>query len=667
MTSKRILCIDGDDAFVRDLGEAAQRGGFDWAATASSNDGFERARAERPDLIIVNVEIAPTNGWSICTKLKKDDELRGIPIVLTSSTSTPDTFEKHRKLKTRADEYILKPFAATDLLRTARSLLGMPPEEEPAADAPIDEELVIDDESLSLAEFDAAGAEEAIEVPEDEPLGDYDALGEDAAFDPLGAGDENTLVEDPLAADALGDDTFGTGAVTEESLGPDAFADEAAAGAAADEFGGEAFTDEPFEAGPIAEDPLAGTPFGDGSALALDQDPLDADALSADALDDGSLPAEPFEGEPFDADGSADDALSIEPLAADPLAGELDPAALDGDDASLEAFGDGEAFTDGAQDELAAGADATAGEELEEFAADPLAGEYDAGSEAIGGVDELDRVAGLEARVAELETELEGSRQADADRGAELERLRAEVTRRDRELRDLRDGLRQKEAELDERREAESTLNLEVGRLRDEKGRRDVTEKSLKARADQLLLQGKKLERELAAAREEAKSAAALKAKIAELEQEVAQGRDAAVELEVLREQVASAQAEVTTAQAELSAARVELATAQGALAEARQAAEVQQAANDETEQARAAAESRVDEAKKEAEALRQDLDEARKTAEKALANAVTLQEKLSEADERARSVGDQATQLEASAQAAREALMRALESLGPN
>ena len=140
MARKRILFIDGDEPFVQDVANAARRRGYETIITASSTDGCELARSEHPDLIVVSVELTPTNGWSVCTKLKKDEELRGVPVVLTSSTSTPDTFEKHKKLKTRADDYLLKPYSGDDLIRVATQLLG--------AEEPVEDDLVVQDETL---------------------------------------------------------------------------------------------------------------------------------------------------------------------------------------------------------------------------------------------------------------------------------------------------------------------------------------------------------------------------------------------------------------------------------------------------------------------------------------------------------------------------------------
>src|SRR5205814_3093362 len=83
------------------------------------------AKKHNPDLIVVCVEAQPTNGYMLCTRLKKDDQLKDIPVILTSANATPDSFEKHKKLKTRAEEYLIKPFAPQAMLEKASQLLGV--------------------------------------------------------------------------------------------------------------------------------------------------------------------------------------------------------------------------------------------------------------------------------------------------------------------------------------------------------------------------------------------------------------------------------------------------------------------------------------------------------------------------------------------------------------
>jgi DNA-binding response OmpR family regulator len=207
--SKRILLIDSDEGFAQGLSSAIKARGFAATLATNSEQGMSLAKQESPDLIVVCVEAQPTNGYMLCTRLKKDDQLKAIPIILTSANATPDSFEKHKKLKTRAEEYLIKPFAPQMMLEKASQLLGvkLPPEQQgeeeivAVEDEPLGLGDLVDgeDEPISLSAADVAEArsalteeplvveevEEVVELPEDG--GDKDLEMFDKAFDSLGS------------------------------------------------------------------------------------------------------------------------------------------------------------------------------------------------------------------------------------------------------------------------------------------------------------------------------------------------------------------------------------------------------------------------------------------------------------------------------------------------
>src|SRR5216110_2322896 len=123
--AKRILVIDSDESFANVLAAAISKSGLVPLTATNSEHGIALARQESPDLIIVCVEAQPTNGYMLCTRLKKDDRLKSIPVILTSANATPDSFEKHKKLKTRAEDYLIKPFPAAALIEKASALVGI--------------------------------------------------------------------------------------------------------------------------------------------------------------------------------------------------------------------------------------------------------------------------------------------------------------------------------------------------------------------------------------------------------------------------------------------------------------------------------------------------------------------------------------------------------------
>src|SRR5437870_4713698 len=100
--------------------------GFAVKLLDDGKDGLDLAKSERPDLIVLCVELPKMSGYSICNKLKKDNDLKGIPLIITSKEATPETFAQHKKLKTRAEDYLIKPFAESELVEKIGAFIALP-------------------------------------------------------------------------------------------------------------------------------------------------------------------------------------------------------------------------------------------------------------------------------------------------------------------------------------------------------------------------------------------------------------------------------------------------------------------------------------------------------------------------------------------------------------
>jgi CheY-like chemotaxis protein len=199
--AKRILVIDSDESFANVLAVAVSKSGFEPLTATNSEHGMTLAKQENPDLIVVCVEAQPTNGYMLCTRLKKDEKLKSIPVILTSANATPDSFEKHKKLKTRAEDYLIKPFPPSALVEKASQLLGIDITVEDAA--PEDESLGLgnlvptDDEPIRLTDDDVRDAaplgdailvddvEEVVQLEESVSESDQDMEMFDQAFESL--------------------------------------------------------------------------------------------------------------------------------------------------------------------------------------------------------------------------------------------------------------------------------------------------------------------------------------------------------------------------------------------------------------------------------------------------------------------------------------------------
>jgi DNA-binding response OmpR family regulator len=154
--AKKILLIESDTALAGTIATALHARGADIAVARDAGSALDVARAERPDGIVVCAELPGGSGFVVCNKLRKEPDFREVPLLLTSANATDETFEQHRKLKTRADGYLKKPFAVAALLEMLAPLAGL---SAPTPGAPDDEDLLAFDAAFdSIAQVGEASA-----------------------------------------------------------------------------------------------------------------------------------------------------------------------------------------------------------------------------------------------------------------------------------------------------------------------------------------------------------------------------------------------------------------------------------------------------------------------------------------------------------------------------
>ena len=121
MTSSKILVVEPDGAMACLLQETLSLEGYIVDVTASADDALEMCKYDpHPDLVLLesNLTDRVMDGWKLCQKLKEDNELSKIWVVM--ATSHPD---QSRALEAGADLYLPKPFDMPSLLTEISQLL----------------------------------------------------------------------------------------------------------------------------------------------------------------------------------------------------------------------------------------------------------------------------------------------------------------------------------------------------------------------------------------------------------------------------------------------------------------------------------------------------------------------------------------------------------------
>src|SRR5215471_4722207 len=173
MTTK-VLVFESDPAFAGELRTELGRLGLVAQVVDDGYTGLMAAASDKPDLILLSIELPRMNGFSVCNKLKKDPALKDVPLIIMSSESSDDTFEQHRKLRTRAEDYVHKPIAFGELLEHMRPYVELENGNGPIS-LTDDAAIIIDDdiELNDVIEEEANGASETGSVAP--PSGKVDA------------------------------------------------------------------------------------------------------------------------------------------------------------------------------------------------------------------------------------------------------------------------------------------------------------------------------------------------------------------------------------------------------------------------------------------------------------------------------------------------------------
>ena len=110
--AKKILVIDDDPTLIKLVQPFLESHGFSVAAAVDGEDGIAKLKAEKPDLIVLDVQMPRMNGYTFIFEMKKLSGTKSIPIiVLTAKEGMAEIFKVEG-----VKEYVTKPFQPEVLL-----------------------------------------------------------------------------------------------------------------------------------------------------------------------------------------------------------------------------------------------------------------------------------------------------------------------------------------------------------------------------------------------------------------------------------------------------------------------------------------------------------------------------------------------------------------------
>lgn len=115
MTVKKVLVVDDSATERHILGELLGRQGFQVCFAENGDQGVAHAKADSPDLIIMDVVMPGLNGFQATRAISRDPETRHIPIFLC--TTKGQETDKIWGMRQGARDYVVKPIDPAELLR----------------------------------------------------------------------------------------------------------------------------------------------------------------------------------------------------------------------------------------------------------------------------------------------------------------------------------------------------------------------------------------------------------------------------------------------------------------------------------------------------------------------------------------------------------------------
>lgn len=116
----KILAVD-DDSFMRDIYAKTLSGNYAVTTAESGTDALRLAQSERPDLIILDVEMPDMDGYTLCRQLKEADSTAGVPVIFISAHDQIE--ERLKGYEAGGEDYIVKPFDRQELQAKVAQLL----------------------------------------------------------------------------------------------------------------------------------------------------------------------------------------------------------------------------------------------------------------------------------------------------------------------------------------------------------------------------------------------------------------------------------------------------------------------------------------------------------------------------------------------------------------
>ena len=119
--TKKVLIVEDNELNMKLFHDLLDAHGYETLQTRDGIEALEIARVNRPDLILMDIQLPEVSGLEVTKWIKEDDNLRSIPVIAVTAFAMKGDEEKIREGGCEA--YISKPISVTQFLETVQRFL----------------------------------------------------------------------------------------------------------------------------------------------------------------------------------------------------------------------------------------------------------------------------------------------------------------------------------------------------------------------------------------------------------------------------------------------------------------------------------------------------------------------------------------------------------------
>jgi two-component system cell cycle response regulator DivK len=119
---KQVLIVEDNELNMKLFNDLLEANGYRTIQTRNGVEAIELVRTHRPDLVLMDIQLPEVSGLDVIQWLKKDDDLKDIPVIAITAFAMKGDEEKIRQ--SGCEAYLSKPISVVKFLETVRTYLA---------------------------------------------------------------------------------------------------------------------------------------------------------------------------------------------------------------------------------------------------------------------------------------------------------------------------------------------------------------------------------------------------------------------------------------------------------------------------------------------------------------------------------------------------------------